>query len=476
MIWKTAWKNVWRKKTRSLIIIISVAIGVFAGVFTIALMNGLIIQRVDSALNTEISHIQINHSKCRDNTDIQFSLTNSDSITNSLSEISNIKSITRRTVIAGMINSTQKNSGIQIIGINPEEETSVFNLNNFSIKSTGEYFKPDNNRKNLAFIGEALAKELNIIRYNLKTEHLEELRTKEVPEDIILKLEPLIKKRFKNEKLFKTALRKALTEDEFLEHEKIIINTAKDFRKRARLILTFLDKENNQTGGSFRIAGLYNLSNNMYERTQVFVLNSDIKPLAGIAKDEYHQIIVKLNDTDSTEIALSKIRSRLPNLEAKGWKEISPELAMTTDMVKQFYAAFMLIILAALAFGILNTMLMVVLERTKELGMLTAIGMNKKRVFSMIMLESIFLSLIGGVFGMIFSSGVIKLTSRSGIDLSSYAESFEEMGYTSHIFPEIDNEFFAVVAIMIIITGILSAIYPAIKALKLNPADAIRSE
>ena len=63
MIWKTAWKNVWRNRVRSLVVISSVTIGIFAGVFSIALMNGMIAQRVDDALNEEISDIQITRKK-----------------------------------------------------------------------------------------------------------------------------------------------------------------------------------------------------------------------------------------------------------------------------------------------------------------------------------------------------------------------------------------------------------------------------
>ena len=136
----------------------------------------------------------------------------------------------------------------------------------------------------------------------------------------------------------------------------------------------------------------------------------------------------------------------------------------------------MVIILAALAFGIVNTMLMVVLERTKELGMLTAIGMNKKKVFSLIMLESVFLSLIGGIAGMITGYFAILLTSKNGINFSQYAEGFEAYGYSAHVIPQIDPGFFILITIMIILTGIISSVYPALKALRLNPVDAIRSE
>jgi ABC-type antimicrobial peptide transport system permease subunit len=135
---------------------------------------------------------------------------------------------------------------------------------------------------------------------------------------------------------------------------------------------------------------------------------------------------------------------------------------------------FVGIILLALGFGIVNTMLMVILERVKELGMLMAVGMNRVRVFSMIVLETVFLSLTGGTIGILLALILTQITGKTGIDLSLWGDGLNSMGYDSIIYPEIGFDSIIGVAIMVIITGVLSAIYPARKAIRLNPAEALR--
>jgi len=242
------------------------------------------------------------------------------------------------------------------------------------------------------------------------------------------------------------------------------------------MTLTFLDKDNNQVGAVFRITGLYDVANSMFEKSNVFVKNSDLKTLIGLPDSQFHEVVVKITNLDQTDKITGRLAEMLPQLEVMSWKKISPDLAMMTDMVQQFYLIFGLIILAALAFGIVNTMLMVVLERTKELGMLTAIGMNKRKVFSMIMLESVFLSILGGIAGMVLAYLTVSLASRTGLDLAKYAEGFEALGYSAKIYPQIGAGFFAIVTFLVILTGIVSSIYPALKALKLNPVEAIRAD
>jgi len=475
MIWKTAWKNVWRNKIRSLVVISSVTIGIFAGVFSIALMNGMIDQRINDAFNDEISDIQVTTKDFRINNDPGLTITDPEKALKEIGSVNGTGKMVERLIITGMANSAYKSTGVQIIGIDPLREKEVFTIYKKLIPGTGDYFENDQ-KTNLALIGETLAKDLNIIRYTIDTATISRLKKEGVPAGITDKLQSLAGIKFVSEKQFLKKMKSVFTAAEARQYGPKIRNAAWTFREGARLTLTFLDKDNNQVGAVFRLTGLFRMSNSIYEKTTVFVKNKDLLKLTGLAENSTHQIIIKIDDLKQTERITDDLALKLPGLEVTSWKKIAPDLAMMTDMVQQFYLIFGLIILAALAFGIINTMLMVVMERTRELGMLTAIGMNKKKVFSMIMLESVFLSLIGGVTGMIFSFLVVKLTMHTGIDLSQYAEGFGALGYSAVIYPQINAGFFIIVTILIIITGMVSSIYPSLKALKLNPVEAIRTE
>ncbi len=475
MIWKTAWKNVWRNKVRSLVVISSVTIGIFAGVFSVALMNGMIEQRVDDALNEEISDIQITNRNFRISDDPQLYIRDPSRVLSVVHSMNGVEATVERTVITGMANTALKSTGVRITGIDPRKEKKVFTIYKKIVPGTGGYFE-DNKEHNPILIGEDLAKELGIVRYYIDSATLVSLQKKGVPATVTLKLKPVLNMRFTGEKQFVRKMKSLFTVKESKEYGQLIKKEAWTYRKNSRMTLTFLDKDNNQVGAMFHITGIYNIANSVFEKSMVFIRNSDLRRLTSLPDSACHEIVVKISNIDETVPLANAIAARLPGEEVISWKKLQPDLAMMTDLVQQFYLIFGIIILAALAFGIVNTMLMVVLERTKEIGMLTAIGMNKKKVFSMIMLESVFLSLIGGIAGMIVSFVIVRLTAQTGIDLSRYAEGFAALGYSADVYPTITAGFFGIVTVLIIITGILSSVYPAMKALKLNPVEAIRTE
>jgi ABC-type antimicrobial peptide transport system permease subunit len=149
---------------------------------------------------------------------------------------------------------------------------------------------------------------------------------------------------------------------------------------------------------------------------------------------------------------------------------------MMNDFMLIYYLIFIGIVMLALAFGIINTMMMTILERTKELGMLMAIGMNRRKIFSMIMLETIFLTMVGAVTGMIGGSIIVHWLGKTGIHFSSWGEGFEAIGFAARVYPVITPSFFLIITLIVILTAIISSVWPARKALKLDPAEAIRTD
>lgn len=475
MITGIAWKNVWRNKTRSLTVISAVAIGVFAGVFAIAAMNSSVVQRIDAAVNEELSHIQVNRKDFRSSSDVSSLINNADSVSRILQSQPGVTSVTGRLIVRGIASTSGKSSGIEINGIDIENEQKMFTLSARLIDGTGSYFEKAT-KYNAAFIGEKLAKELNIIRFILTPEALDILKNEHVPADIITKLKPIYNQRFISDKKFTRAVKGLLTPQESAKYGHQVKEAAWSFREGSKIILSFLDISDTQTSAAFRVCGIFRTNNDMFEAASVFVPVDELRQLTGISEGSYHRLICRLNDDNLTDVVTPLLREKLPGLEVLNWKEIQPDLAMIADMMQQIYGIFMSIILLALAFGIVNTMLMVVLERTRELGMLAAIGMNRRKIFSMIMLESVFLSMAGGIIGMIAAGIVIALTARHGINLVKYSEGMEAFGYSAHLYPTIDIQFFIMTTLLIILTGILSSVYPARKALKLNPVEAIRTE
>lgn len=475
MITSIAWKNVWRNRTRSLTVIAAVTVGVFASVFALAAINSSIVQRIDSAVNEELSHIQVNTKEFRSSSDILNIISEPDKVAETLRKTPGVTDVTGRIIVRGIASAPSGSAGVEITGIDIEKEKQMFTLSGKLIPGTGSYFGADT-KLNSAFIGEKLARELQIIRYILTAESLTALADKGVPSAVTDRLKPLEGQRFTTEKKLTEAYYRLLTPKEIKKYGLAIREAAWSYREGSRVILSFLDVNGNQTGAAYRICGIFRTNNDLFEATSVFVPMEELRRLTGLEDGVYHRFIARLEENDMTDRVTPVLKEALPGLEVMNWKEIQVDLAMIADYINQIYAIFMVLILAALSFGIVNTMLMAVLERTRELGMLSAVGMNRRRIFLMIMLESVFLSVVGGFTGMAVSGIVIGITNHTGINLVKYSEGLEAFGYSAHLYPTIGADFFIILTVLIVITGILSAVYPARKALQLNPVEALRGE
>jgi ABC-type lipoprotein release transport system permease subunit len=240
-----------------------------------------------------------------------------------------------------------------------------------------------------------------------------------------------------------------------------------------KIVLTFQDTTGEMVAGAFRIAGIYRSKNASLDEINVYVHAADLNRLLNDPR-AVHEIAILLYDDNESEQVKAKIVNQFPGLSIKTWKELSPELDLVINSFNEYMYIFVGFILLALTFGIVNTMLMAVLERVREIGMLMAIGMSRVRVFLMVMLETIYLALIGGPAGLFIAYMTIRWTERSGIDISKFSEGLASYGFSSIVYPELETHYYLPLTLMTVFTAILSAIYPAIRAVRLKPAEAIR--
>ncbi|MBK8956706.1 MAG: ABC transporter permease [Saprospiraceae bacterium] len=402
MLIKIAWRNIWRSKKRSVILAVAISLGLWTGIFLIAFYNGMIEQRVDSAIRTEISHIQLHHPDFKKDYDIQFTLKDAYATLQKCKMQDEVQFASARLVLQGMIASTAGSHGVIINGVLPQEENLLTRLESKLVK--GNYF--DDAGSNEIILSQKLLHKLKL-----------------------------------------------------------------SLHKKA--ILTFQDKQGNLASAAFRIKGLFQTNNTPYDETNVFVQIRDIDSLAGV-QGELNEIALLLHSNDQLNATTDQLKKQFQNVEIKNWMEIAPEIGFTVTAGSQMVYIYMGIILLALAFGIINTMMMSVLERTREIGMLLSLGMNKMRIFSMILLETFFLILAGCPVGILLAFITISVTRQTGIDFSHFSEVYSSFGYSSVIYPSLKSEQFFTILFMVLITAFFSSLFPAQRALKLKPAASIK--
>lgn len=243
----------------------------------------------------------------------------------------------------------------------------------------------------------------------------------------------------------------------------------------SRIILNFSDGQGNIISSAFKVKGFYKDVSSKMEELNLYVRQSDLQALLGLEPTQIHEIAVLLKEDADIEILQQELQANFPALATQSWKQISPDLAYADEIMTQMLYIIIGIIMLALSFGIINTMLMAVLERRKELGMLMCLGMSKTKVFSMIMVETFYLAVLGGPLGVLFAYYSVWQGSKSGLDLAAFSDGLASYGIESVIYPLLPSSFYWGTTAIVFIMTLIAAIYPARRALKLNPVETLRT-
>jgi ABC-type lipoprotein release transport system permease subunit len=145
---------------------------------------------------------------------------------------------------------------------------------------------------------------------------------------------------------------------------------------------------------------------------------------------------------------------------------------MMLNMMDGFVLVWIIVIFLALSFGLVNTLMMAVFERVREIGLMQALGMKPSAILYQILLESLLLLALGLVLGNLLAIASI-LPLQDGIDVSSVAEGMEMMGASSVLYPALKLKDLLLANSVVIVLGILTSLLPAWRASQYRPVEAI---
>ncbi|MEO0470495.1 MAG: FtsX-like permease family protein [Bacteroidota bacterium] len=442
MLTQISWRNVWRNRLRSLVVIVAVVLGLTLGIFMMSFSWGINSQRARNIIESQISHVQIHEKEFKDDFKMSRFVPDGAARLEAISQRPEVVASTGRLKTNAMLSTSRSAHGVQVSGIDTLSEKQLTKLNEKLV--AGKFLA--GTRSNPILIGDKLAERIGW----RKTDTLKLERTRGFPWSLFMDA--------------------TYTEDSLVY----------TYTLRKKLVLSFRDASGEPTSARFRVTGVFKTVNSKFDETNVFVLRDDLARLAQ-AEGEVHQIAIRLENDEmakDTSNLLTQFGRGDEKLQVENWMELAPDLALLDQSFVVSLTIFMGIILLALLFTIINTMLMAVMERTRELGMLMAIGMKRGQIFRMVMLETLFLSLLGGPIGLLIAYGLVSLFGTVGIDLSKMADAdaSSQFGISSMAYTYLEPEYYALIAIMVLVTAFIASVFPAFKAFRMNPIEAMRSQ
>lgn len=241
-----------------------------------------------------------------------------------------------------------------------------------------------------------------------------------------------------------------------------------------KVVTVVSDIHGHVSNALFRIVGIFKTGSAVFDRTFLYI------PLATAQKtlemgNNFNEFAMITRDEKKTGEYKKELEQKIDgDYEILTYQELLPLIMKYIEIFDQMIYIIYMVIYIAVLFGIINTMLMSVFERVQEFGVLMSIGMKNTKIFSMVLQEAFVLGLLGTLLGFALGLLIYLPLSYSGVDLGIYNESLSSFGMGSIIYPKMNLAIIINSIVIMPIATVVGAIYPARKAIKLQPTDAMR--
>jgi len=239
-----------------------------------------------------------------------------------------------------------------------------------------------------------------------------------------------------------------------------------------RVVVMSQDPDNTIADRGFKIVGVFRADLESFEESVVYAGLEVVQTMLGVGS-ELSEIAVMGSDYRTPDTLASTIRAAVPaDREVLSWLELDPYLATMMNVMNGFVLVWMVVIFLALSFGLVNTLMMAVFERVREIGLMRALGMRPSAIVYQILVESLMLLALGLVAGNLLAIGTV-IPLKDGIDISVVAQGMEMMGASSILYPVLLWPDLVLANVVVIVLGIITSLLPAWRAAQYRPVDAL---
>ena len=239
-----------------------------------------------------------------------------------------------------------------------------------------------------------------------------------------------------------------------------------------RIVIMTQDPDNEIADRGFRIVGLYTAGTSAVEETYVYIGKSTAQALLGIG-DVSTEAAFLGTDYRDVEPVFEAVAERVDErVSVQRWYEIDTYLGTMLSVMDGFVLVWVVVIFLALSFGLVNTLVMAVFERVREIGLMLALGMKPGSILGQILIESMLLLALGLAAGNLLAWATI-MPLRDGIDVSIVGEGMEMWGASSMLYPKLYLNDMVLASGVVLLLGFLASLSPAWRASRYEPVEAI---
>lgn len=227
----------------------------------------------------------------------------------------------------------------------------------------------------------------------------------------------------------------------------------------------------------FRVKGLFDTGSQNFDKSYVFVNQSCAQSLGSV--DRPHEIVISVKESGDEEQLLKKLQAFVtaPNILVS-WEEAVPAVARMIKVNGAIMGMVSFIVLIVVILGFVNTLLMSVFERTKEIGMMLTIGFSPGEVRLLLVFEALIIGLLASAFAVMVGSLLVLYHKHAGFDLSPFiGKNFDvnAFSFSLIIYPIFSVKAFLKVIVLSLVIVIVAVLFPAYRASRLSPLEVLRA-